>query len=105
MSLELPASSKLYLTAEPRVCIMLCSGTFDFRHQTLKQEACFGDSGGPLMVKNTFPSRSASSSGSSGGSLVQIGVVSMGSGFCGGFLGVHAPDLYTRVLLYLPWIR
>jgi secreted trypsin-like serine protease len=59
----------------------------------LKEEPCFGDSGGPLVAK------------SESGAFVQIGVLSEGSGFCSGFLGVHAPDLYTRVILYLPWIR
>jgi serine transmembrane protease 11C len=57
-----------------------------------KESACHGDSGGPLIVED------------SAGVPYQVGILSLGSGFCGGFLGKTSPDVYMRVSHFVPWI-
>jgi secreted trypsin-like serine protease len=49
---------------------------------------CSGDSGGPLLVKQ------------SGGSLMEVGVTSVGPANC----GTHRPDYYTAVRPIYPWV-
>ena len=34
----------------------------------------------------------------------QVGILSLGSGFCGGFLGQTAPDVYMRTSHFVAWI-
>jgi len=58
------------------------------------EDACKGDSGGPLMDVTQLPKRRTAQT-------FQIGVVSFASIPCG---GQNAPSVYTRVSAYLRWI-
>ena len=53
-----------------------------------RSATCNGDSGGPLLVKQ------------SGGSLMEVGVTSVGPSNC----GTHRPDYYTAVRPIYPWV-
>ncbi|XP_023314218.1 kallikrein-7-like [Trichogramma pretiosum] len=52
------------------------------------QSACAGDSGGPAVTIEG----------------IVVGIVSFGSRPCGNMVG-NAPDVYTRVAHYIPWIK
>lgn len=64
---------------------MVCAG-----YENGGKNACFGDSGGPLMI----PSAAAPG-------WKQAGIVSWGSWSCG---AAQYPNVYTRVSIYQPWI-
>ncbi|XP_047989172.1 phenoloxidase-activating enzyme-like [Leguminivora glycinivorella] len=53
-----------------------------------RQDCCFGDSGGPIMVEQQ-------------GNYQLVGVVSFGDSKCGG----SKPSVYTNVFSYLDWIQ
>ena len=63
---------------------MICAG-----YETLSKGACYGDSGGPLMVQQPDAS------------WTQIGIVSWGPSGC---LASGEYDVYTRVSRYSDWI-
>ncbi|XP_044759117.1 trypsin-1 isoform X1 [Coccinella septempunctata] len=63
----------------------ICAG-----HEQGGIDACWADSGGPLMVGSGSPNQ-----------MVVVGVVSTGIGCARPFL----PGLYTRVSEYIPWIK
>eukprot|EP00656_Telonema_subtile_P003693 TRINITY_DN11677_c0_g1_i1.p1 TRINITY_DN11677_c0_g1~~TRINITY_DN11677_c0_g1_i1.p1 ORF type:complete len:110 (-),score=0.70 TRINITY_DN11677_c0_g1_i1:235-564(-) len=66
---------------------------FDSRHSPSgSQSSCRGDSGGPLFAK-------------SHGTWVAVGVLSEGSGFCGEWLGVVAPNVFSRLSDSVSWVR
>jgi secreted trypsin-like serine protease len=73
--------------------------TYDWSRQANLQQACFGDSGAPLVHAIT------PSPGSNMFKFVQVGILSGGSGFCGDFLGVTSPDVFTRLSLYTEWVN
>ena len=54
------------------------------------QDACRGDSGGPLMVRNGKQ-----------GKMYLRGIVSAGSQKC----GVKYPQIFTNVEYYIDWIK
>ena len=58
------------------------------------EDACKGDSGGPLMDVVQLPTRRTAQ-------IFQIGIVSFGSIPCG---AQTSPSVYTRVSAYLGWI-
>jgi hypothetical protein len=64
---------------------MLCAG-----YENGGKNACFGDSGGPLMIAT-----------SAAPGWKQVGIVSWGSFYCG---EADYPNVYTRVSTYQPWI-
>ena len=64
--------------------VMLCAGEEDGG-----KDACNGDSGGPLLEKM------------SDGSIVQVGIVSFGSGCA----RANRPGIYTRVSAFADWIH
>jgi hypothetical protein len=64
---------------------MVCAG-----YENGGKNACFGDSGGPLMI----PMAAAPG-------WKQVGVVSWGPGSCG---SAQRPNVYTRISAYQPWI-
>jgi hypothetical protein len=64
---------------------MICAG-----YRPLTKTACYGDSGGPLMVQNE------------GGQWLQIGIVSWGPATC---ISDSGYDVYTRVGNYQAWIQ
>lgn len=66
---------------------MLCAGNPTADPNNPGNDSCQGDSGGPLFVET-------------GGTAVQIGVVSFGNE-----CGVGEPGVYTRVSNYLDWIQ
>jgi secreted trypsin-like serine protease len=61
----------------------ICAGD-----QHAKKDACRGDSGGPLMIKD------------SDGKFFAVGVVSVGGSLC----GKNLPTLFTKVETYSEWI-
>ena len=63
---------------------MICAG-----YETLSKGACYGDSGGPLMVQQPDAS------------WMQIGIVSWGPSGC---LATGEYDVYTRISRYSDWI-
>jgi secreted trypsin-like serine protease len=63
----------------------LCTDTSD----DVKKGACYGDSGGPLLMTK-----------SSAGEDVQVGIISWGSDGCGGY----GPDVHTRVSYFAGWV-
>jgi secreted trypsin-like serine protease len=63
---------------------MICAG-----YETLTKGACYGDSGGPLMVQRADAS------------WAQIGIVSWGPSGC---IAMGQYDVYTRVSSYYNWI-
>ncbi|KAL3284554.1 hypothetical protein HHI36_018711 [Cryptolaemus montrouzieri] len=63
----------------------ICAG-----HEQGGVDACWADSGGPLMLNTGKPDQ-----------MMVVGVVSTGIGCARPFL----PGLYTRVSEYIPWIR
>lgn len=63
---------------------MICAG-----YDTLTMGACYGDSGGPLMVQR------------SDASWVRIGIVSWGPSGCVAF---ELYDVFTRVSKFTDWI-
>jgi hypothetical protein len=64
---------------------MVCAG-----YENGGKNACFGDSGGPLMIAT-----------SAAPGWKQVGIVSWGSFFCG---AAEYPNVYTRISTYQPWI-
>jgi secreted trypsin-like serine protease len=58
------------------------------------EDACKGDSGGPLMDIAQLPTRRTTQ-------IFQVGIVSFGSIPCG---AQTSPSVYTRVSAYLEWI-
>jgi secreted trypsin-like serine protease len=58
------------------------------------EDACKGDSGGPLMDVVQLPTRRTAQT-------FQMGIVSFGSIPCG---AQTSPSVYTRVSAYLEWI-
>ncbi|HRW08823.1 MAG TPA: trypsin-like serine protease [Caldilineaceae bacterium] len=64
---------------------MLCAG-----YRKGAKSACYGDSGGPLLIPTE------------GSGWTQIGIVSWGRGGCSGF---NNYNVYTRVASYLGWIE
>lgn len=65
---------------------MICAG-----YEPLTKGACYGDSGGPLMIQN------------SGGEWQQIGIVSFGPYGCVTYYSTGY-DVFTRVSRYTEWI-
>lgn len=63
--------------------VMLCAGLVEGG-----RDACIGDSGGPLLQKNDD------------GSMVQVGIVSFGSGCA----RANRPGVYTRLSSFAHWI-
>ncbi|XP_060520272.1 clotting factor B-like [Cylas formicarius] len=63
----------------------ICAG-----HELGGIDACWADSGGPLMVETTTDNQ-----------MMVVGVVSTGVGCARPYL----PGIYTRVSGYIPWIR
>ncbi|KAJ9596104.1 hypothetical protein L9F63_012688 [Diploptera punctata] len=73
---------------QPLTDTQLCAGG------TLGEDACKGDSGGPLMSVEQHPNRRSKQ-------YFQFGIVSFGAIPC----GAHTtPSVYTRVSKYLDWI-
>lgn len=66
---------------------MMCA--FDLDEDSIVEDSCYGDSGGPLLVSN-----------SEDGIETQVGIVSFGSKKCGEF-----PGIYTRTSSTYSWIR
>jgi secreted trypsin-like serine protease len=64
---------------------LLCAG-----YPNMPNGACYGDSGGPLMVQDGQ------------GQWLQVGIVSFGVRFC---VGSNRPDVFTRVATYGNWIQ
>ncbi|MBW7882085.1 MAG: serine protease [Caldilineaceae bacterium] len=64
---------------------MICAG-----YNTLAKGACYGDSGGPLMVQETD------------GTWRQVGIVSFGPYMCYGY---YIYDVFTRVAPFTEWIE
>lgn len=62
------------------------------------RDACPGDSGGPLMVK-----QGAGNHNTSGGEdrWYQVGIVSLGPQHCGGKI----PGIYVNLLNYMDWLE
>jgi secreted trypsin-like serine protease len=58
------------------------------------EDACKGDSGGPLMDTVQLPTRRTAQ-------IFQVGIVSFGSIPCG---AQTSPSVYTRVSAYVEWI-
>lgn len=58
------------------------------------EDACKGDSGGPLMHIGHLPTRHTAQT-------FQVGIISFGSIPCG---AQTSPSVYTRVSAYLEWI-
>lgn len=75
------------LTGDPLLVSdgMVCAG-----YENGGKNACFGDSGGPLMIPTTDAP-----------GWKQVGIVSWGSWNCG---SAQYPNVYTRVSTYQPWI-
>ena len=73
---------------QPLTDNQLCAGG------TLGEDACKGDSGGPLMSVEQHPQRRSAQ-------YFQFGIVSFGAIPCG---ARNAPSVYTRVSKYLDWI-
>lgn len=65
---------------------MLCA--FDQDLDNVKEDSCYGDSGGPLIIKK------------SNGPDLQVGIVSYGSEICAVY-----PGIYTRISRVYDWIR
>lgn len=64
---------------------LICAG-----YTNMPKGACYGDSGGPLMVQEAS------------GQWLQVGIVSFGAGYC---VGSDRPDVFTRVAKYQSWIQ
>ena len=65
---------------------MVCAG-----YAKGAKSACYGDSGGPLMIPNEGPT-----------GWTQVGIVSWGRGGCSGF---NNYNVYTRIASYTAWIQ
>jgi len=65
---------------------MLCAG-----YRKGAKSACYGDSGGPLLIPSDAEH-----------GWTQVGIVSWGRGGCSGFENYN---VYTRVAAFLPWIE
>lgn len=74
---------------------VVANGTLCAGYATGGQDACTGDSGGPLMVPNPL------STGNGPTSYVQIGIVSWGEGCA----EAESYGVYTSVLDYIDWIE
>ncbi|KAL0134164.1 hypothetical protein PUN28_001180 [Cardiocondyla obscurior] len=68
---------------------MLCAGYILHPEGTGAQDACFGDSGGPLHVKGIY------------GQLELIGIISWGRG-CG---RPNFPGIFTKLTNYIGWLK
>lgn len=84
VSLPLVDPTRCQQVAEVVTDSMLCAG-----YETLTMGACYGDSGGPLMVQQPD------------GSWTQIGIVSWGPYGC---VASDFYDVFTRVSSYWEWI-
>ncbi|EDW01741.1 GH20292 [Drosophila grimshawi] len=62
----------------------ICAGSF-------QMDSCYGDSGGPLFYPTVYNGVQR---------MVQFGIVSYGSSFCGG----GKPGVYTNVASFIRWI-
>ncbi len=65
---------------------MVCAG-----YEKGAKSACYGDSGGPLLIPSDTPT-----------GWTQVGIVSWGQGGCSGF---NNYNVYTRVASYTEWIQ
>jgi hypothetical protein len=74
-----------FLGVSPVTDGMICAG-----YDNGGKNACFGDSGGPLMI----PTAAAPG-------WKQVGIVSWGPYSCG---SAQLPNVYTRIATYQPWI-
>lgn len=84
VSLPLVDPTRCQQSTEVITDAMLCAG-----YETLTMGACYGDSGGPLMVQQP------------NGSWTQIGIVSWGPYGC---IASGMYDVFTRVSSYWEWI-
>lgn len=84
VSLPLVDPTRCQQSTEVITDAMLCAG-----YETLTMGACYGDSGGPLMVQQP------------NGSWTQIGIVSWGPFGC---IASGMYDVFTRVSSYWEWI-
>ena len=77
---------------------MMCA--FDLDGDSVVEDSCYGDSGGPLILSNPVH---GTGSGSGSGTIeteTQVGIVSFGSKRCG-----ELPGVYTRISSVYEWIR
>lgn len=65
---------------------MICA--FDQDLDNVKEDSCYGDSGGPLIIKNA------------NGIDLQVGIVSYGTEIC-----AEHPGIYTRLSRVYDWVR
>ncbi len=75
---------------------MICAG-----FSAGNKSACYGDSGGPLMVRKPQEDIAKETSSPTAG-WTQIGIVSWGSALCS---GENQYNVYTRVIHFQSWIR
>jgi Secreted trypsin-like serine protease len=71
---------------------MICAVDLDEDGKT--EDSCYGDSGGPMILSNSYPPAANHKKD------IQVGIVSFGSKVCGMF-----PGVYTRISSVFDWIR
>lgn len=69
---------------------MICA--VDLDNDGITEDSCYGDSGGPMILSNSYPASKRKN--------IQVGIVSFGSRTCGAF-----PGVYTRISSVFDWIR
>lgn len=69
---------------------MICA--VDLDNDGITEDSCYGDSGGPLIMANSY--------GTNHKRDIQVGIVSFGSKICGTY-----PGVYTRISSVFDWIR